>query len=103
MKQSISGLKEKEGEDMGKEEKEGVFLADLERFGYVLRAAERTKEEAKKAIMAEYRRVYAEYNDGEDPTKVRDEMYSDGERSYYEIAEAEVYVRFMPFGKVQWE
>lgn len=79
---------------------DGVWTATIERFGYDLFAVGRTEEEARKAVIAEYVRVYKEWN-GIDPYKDYDFGYGE-KRSYGEIMEDELYVTFVEFGKVEW-
>lgn len=83
-----------------KTNKNGVWYAELERFGYTLQVVAGTEKEAKDALLAEYIKAFKRYNDGEDPRKCT-EMYGE-DRTYYEIAEEEIYATFMEFGKVEW-
>jgi len=78
----------------------GVWLATLERFGYVLTAVGETEAEAKKAVMDAYLKAYIDEN-GADPRQEVCE-YSSGDETYWEVACEEIYVRFMPYGKVEW-
>lgn len=76
----------------------GVYVADIDRFGYTLRAVGRSAEEAKAAVMEEYKRAYLDesgYPDGYDPAVNFDEDYN--------TAMDECYVRLLEFGKVEWE
>ena len=81
------------------ERKNGVWIAELERFGYTLRAVCKTDTEAVNAVMSEYERAFKEEN-GYDPDE--EDSYGD-DRSYWDVALDEVYVRFVEFGKVNWE
>ena len=97
--------------------KHGVWIMELDRFGYTLRVVAKSKDEALCAMQAEYINAYAEWNNLDlvnmtaalfDP--VRDE---DGEvdeydpynefAAYYRAAFEDNDPRFYEFGKVEWE
>lgn len=75
-----------------------VYLAQLERFGYTLTAIGRTEEEARDAIIKDYKRIYKEWNNV-DPGK----DFTSDNRSYLQIAEDELFVEEVELGKtVLW-
>lgn len=69
---------------------EQVYLAQLDRFGYMLTAVGRSKEEARIAIMDEYLKAYVQCNDG----------YPDQEM--FDTASNEINVSALVFGRVEW-
>lgn len=83
-----------------KTNKNGVWYAELERFGYTLQTVAGTEKEAKDALLAEYIKAFKRYNDGQDPRRYKEFFVED--RTCYEIAEEEIYTTFMEFGKVEW-
>ena len=78
---------------------ETIFVTELERFGYTLRAAGRTKKEAEDAVLAEYYNAYMDYNNGAKPDE---EILDEGNNTYYNLAKTELYTEELPFGKVWW-
>lgn len=91
----------------------GVWVAQLERFGYTLVVAERTKQKALDAMAKEYTKTYFKFNHEDrdahnypwyvesetiEEMVEKDETFRDG------FAEAieEVYCRKMEYGKVEW-
>lgn len=81
--------------------KRGIWLASIERFGYVLTAAGRTEQEAFNAVMDEYRRSFLMRNGISADSPAGD--YGEAERTYAEIAMDEIYCRKLEYGKVVWE
>lgn len=98
-------------------ENPGVWMMELDRFGYTLRVMGRTKEETEYAMRAEYIRTYAKINHlnvqnmllalsvpivdeyGEtDPSNPYNE-FAELFRAAFEDNEA----HFYEFGKVEWE
>lgn len=86
---------------MAKEKKsKTVWLAELDRFGYMLTAVGNTKEEAEKIIIKEYSKNYKDIN-GVSPG--RDYLYSDGDKiSYYHAALEDIHYTELEFGKCYW-
>ena len=83
----------------------GIWVAQLERFGFNLLVAERSKEKALKAISDEYKRAYLEQNKdyGDLNCDTIEEMEQDEEfREFYDMAMEEVYCVKIEYGKVQW-
>lgn len=83
----------------------GVWVAQIERFGYDLIVVERTREKALNAISDEYKRAYFRQNKdfGYLNCDTIEEMEQDEEfREYYRTAMDEVNCRRMEYGKVEW-
>lgn len=80
---------------------DGVYVTELERFGYVLQAVGRTAKEAEDAVIAEYIRAFKDLNNGDDPAEVCDDEFF-STRSYLEFARDELYTEKVEFGKVVW-
>lgn len=78
--------------------KDGVWLAELDRFGYILRVVGRTKEEAEDALMKEYVKTYRNRN-GSNPKNV---SFYGADESFYDVALSDMSVTEMPFGEVDW-
>lgn len=76
-----------------------VYLAQLERFGYMLTAVGRTEAEARDAIISKYKEVYVREN-GSDPAK--DFFHPIDDRSYLQTAMDELFVQKTEFGEVMW-
>lgn len=77
----------------------GVWVATLERFGYTLMVAERTKQKAVDALIAVYKQTYQRYNEFDSI----EEMENDDEfKHYFELAMEELYVRKLEYGIVEW-
>ena len=76
------------------------YLAQLERFGYVLTAIGETDEQARNAVMSAYLSAYINQN-GTNPAKDIAYEYYD-ERTYWDIALDEICVTKMAFGSVEW-
>ena len=96
----------------------GVYVADLDRFGYTLRAVGRNKAEAKTAISEAFIRAYSDYNNGLNIVKMRaaleepspksgdDDIFANLYDEFVDkdrVAMEDCYVRFCEFGKVEWE
>jgi len=84
----------------------GVWVATLDRFGYVLLVVERTKRKALEAISREYKKEYFKVNRifGEMPFGSEEEMVEKDEKfkELYATAMEEVYCRFLEYGMVEW-
>lgn len=77
----------------------GVWVATLERFGYTLMVAERSKQKAVDALIKVYKQTYQKYNEFD----TIEEMENDEEfKHYYELAMEELYVRKLEYGIVEW-
>lgn len=77
----------------------GVWVAQLERFGYTMTVVERTKQKALAVIVDEYKKAYA-YRNGFSSIE---EMEQDEEfKEYFGMAMEEVYCRKMEYGKAEW-
>ena len=77
----------------------GVWVAQLERFGYTMMVVERTKKKALAVIVDEYKKAYA-YRNG---FATIEEMEQDEEfREYFRNAMEEVYCRKMEYGVMGW-
>lgn len=98
-------------------EKPGVWMMELDRFGYTLRVMGRTKEESEDAMREEYIRAYAKVN-GLDESELRAALARpvlDGDGELSEISPEgcfvldfcaalnDAYENFYEFGKVVWE
>ena len=97
--------------------KSGVWIFELDRFGYTLKVAAKTKEEADQTMRDEYLRTYAKWNElDEDMLRkalaapILDENGNVDEydprnefREYYKNAFEDNEPRFYEFGKVEWE
>ena len=98
-------------------ENPGVWMMELDRFGYTLRVMGRTQEEAENAMQGEYIRAYAKRNslDESELWSAFSHPVLDG---YGELDETDLancfvcdfvaafndaYVNFYEFGKVEWE
>lgn len=68
-----------------------MTLITLDRFGYDLTVIDETKEKAIKAMLKEYRRAYAKWNNGARPTKEELEAVDDAMR-----------ITELTLGKVEW-
>ena len=68
----------------------GVYIADVERFGYLLRVVDTNKVKAIDALKKEYEETYRDWN-GVDP-------------EYEEVSSMihDMDVTFCEFGKVEW-
>ena len=98
-------------------ENPGVWMMELDRFGYTLRVIGRTKEEAENAMREEYIRAYAKANsmDESELRAVLDRPVLDGDGELSEISPEgcfvldfcaalnDAYENFYEFGKVEWE
>ena len=58
-----------------------------------------TEEEVKKALMDAYEKTYRDINDDIDP---REELSRWGDKSDYENAEEDIFIRELVFGRVEW-
>ena len=77
----------------------GVWVAQLERFGYTMMVVERTKHKALAVIVDEYKKAYA-YRNG---FATIEEMEQDEEfKEYFRNAMEEVYCRKMEYGVMEW-
>lgn len=77
----------------------GVWVATLERFGYTLIVAEKSRDKALAAMSEEYKRTYCKWNE----LPSMEEMEQDEEfKEYYACAMEEVYCRRLEYGKVEW-
>lgn len=74
-----------------------IYLAQLERFGYMLTAVGTTKKQAVEAIMETYTNAYLATN-GIDPA----EDMIDDNRSYSDLAREEIYVETMTPGECHY-
>lgn len=98
-------------------EKPGVWMMELDRFGYTLRVMGRTKEEAEDAMQEEYIRAYAKAN-SMDESELRAALARPVLDGYGELSEInpegcfvldfckalyDAYEKFYEFGKVEWE
>ena len=95
----------------------GVWMMTLDRFGYDLVVAGRTKEEAEQAMREEYIRAYAKWNvldeDSLRAALVSPVLDEDGNVDefdecnefvrYYHSAFEDAEPRFYEYGKVVWE
>lgn len=78
---------------------DAVYVTELERFGYTIKAVGRTAKEAEDAVIEEYIRTFEDLNDGLDPA----EAYEwDDARSYLDIARDELYTEKIELGKAWW-
>lgn len=77
-----------------------TFLAQLERFGYVLTAIGETEEQARNAVMSAYLSAYINLNESNPADDVAYEYYD--ERTYWAIALDEISVTKMSCGNVYW-
>lgn len=81
---------------------EMVYISELDRFGYTLRAVGKTKREAEDAIINEYVKTYKKWNDGEDPAVTEsDRFYGDG-RTMLEVARDDIQTESAVLGEVEW-
>lgn len=78
-------------------QKGSVFIASIERFGYILQAVGQTKQQAENALLAAYFETYKDTN-GINP----DEDWVDNSDTYYYLAKREMFTREVEFGKVEW-
>ena len=95
----------------------GVWVFELDRFGYDLFVVGETKEQADKAMRAEYIRAYAKINELDEQTMrlalefpVADEdgeVYEDNPYNefvrYYKSTFEDNEPHFYEFGKVEWK
>lgn len=98
-------------------ENTGVWMMELDRFGYTLRVMGRTKEEAEDAMREEYIRAYAKANSMDESelraALARPVLDESGELSEIESVKRfvfdifaalnDAYTSFYEFGKVEWE
>lgn len=84
----------------------GVWVATLDRFGYTLMVAERTKKDALDAMSREYKKTYFNWNkhDGTVTADSVEEMVETDEefKEYYRSAMGDINCNFMEYGKVEW-
>ena len=80
-------------------ESKTIWLAELYRFGYELKAIGETKNKAVGAVMKEYTKAFKDYNDGISPSKMR---MPNTIASYYAIAKEDVSCTEFEFGKCYW-
>lgn len=73
-----------------------IYLAQLERFGYMLTAVGTTKKQAVEAVMETYTNVYINEN-GIDPAEDMVDY-----RSYSDLAREEIYVEALTPGECRW-
>ena len=78
--------------------KDKAYLATLDRFGYDITAVGRTEKEARDAVMDSYKDAYVHEN-GTDPAKDR---YPGSKESYLHLAETELCIEELPYGKAIW-
>ena len=79
-----------------------IYVCEVERFGYTLRVAAATEEEARTAITEEYINAYKNYNGGADP---REDIYiwdEYTEKTYYDKFVEDLYVSEIELGVVEW-
>ena len=77
----------------------GVWVATLDRFGYTLMVAERSKQKAMDALIKVYKQTYQKYNG----FNSIEEMENDEDfKHYYELAMEEAYCRKLEYGIVEW-
>lgn len=86
--------------------KDGVYVAELDRFGYTLTVIGRTEQEAIDALMEAYYKAYEDENGINLRTLPKEgkedyDMYEE-DREYLETAKDEMYVQFLAFGEVEW-
>ena len=74
------------------------YLAQLERFGYMITAIGRTEKEARDAVIRSYREAYIHEN-GIDPGQDR-MPYS--ERTYLALAKEELFCTEIEYGQAIW-
>lgn len=91
-------------------ENTGVWMMELDRFGYTLRVMGRTKEEAEDAMREEYIRAYAKFNgiceEAFAQAIGRSALWGDEEDedvACYLTAFEDNEAHFYEFGKVEWE
>lgn len=92
-----------------------VFYAELDRFGYTLRAIGRTKDEAVETVMEKYRQWFEQDNDGQKASEtgfngeyfldgkwfdIYDEEMDEKPETYEDCALDEMYVTECEFGKL---
>lgn len=75
-----------------------IYLAELDRFGYMLSAVATTEDEAVRAVMQEYKRAYRAEN-GNSPGQ---DMCPERGKSYSAAAREDVVVTAYTTGKVEW-
>ena len=84
----------------------GVWVATLDRFGYTLMVAERSKQKAMNALKAEYNDAYFKRNKawGDMPYESVEDMVANDEeyKEYFKNAMEEVYCRKLEYGNVEW-
>ena len=93
-------------------ENPGVWMMELDRFGYTLRVMGRTKEEAEDAMREEYIRAYAKINGIYEEAFAQaigrsalcgDPDEEDEDVACYRAAFEDNEAHFYEFGKVEWE
>ena len=67
-----------------------IFVGELDRFGYTLRAFGHSEEEVRKMLMKEYIRGFKGYN-GVNPDKERKK-----------VADDEMFIEEVKIGEVEW-
>jgi len=75
-----------------------IYLAQIDRYGYMLTSVGRTEAEARDAILKKYREAFRNDN-GCDPSE---ELLPDTDLSYLELAKEELFVTPVEFGEVLW-
>lgn len=71
--------------------KQKVWYGQLDRFGYTLTTLAATEEAVRKALIAEYKKAYMQYNYGSKP-----------DREELACAKEEIYAEQFTLGDVHW-
>lgn len=79
-----------------------VYIGTLERFGYELTVICKTEQECKDLLLKKYEETYKNRNENCDPREdiAYDRGYED--KTYYELAEEDIYITEMELNKVEW-
>ena len=75
--------------------KKGIWIGELDRFGYTLTVVCESEKKCREALSAEYQKAYANCNGSFD-------MNNEEDKECYEIAMREIYCRFCEMDVVEW-
>lgn len=81
--------------------KSSVWVGELDRFGCTMTVVGKSEEDVKEALMGAYEKTYRDLNDDADPREDKDERFYD-DKSYYDNALEDIFVRELVFGRVEW-
>lgn len=78
-----------------------IYLVTLDRFGYVLTAADTVKKKAIATVMTEYETAYEKINGVNPKNDESDRSWSEG-KTAYEVALEDIVIEDLECGKCEW-